>query len=95
MSDKKVEVKKTPTVLTYEQLKNVAQQLSVQVKNLTEENKQLKEYCEQMNYTNLYKRTDYLFDIITLDNKYLSDGFKRECGKEIERLFTRPTETDK
>lgn len=78
--------------LTFEQLKNVAQQLSVQVKQLTEENKQLKEYCESLNYSNLYRRTDYLFNIIDEDNKYLSEEFKNECGKEIERLFTKPTE---
>lgn len=92
MNDKKVEVTKTPKALTYDELKNVAQQLSVQVKQLTEKLKEMEEYCRASDYSNLYKRTDYLFDIIESDNKYLSEEFKKSCAKEIETLLTRPKE---
>lgn len=90
MSGNKVEVKKQAEKLTYEQLNALAQQLSLRVKDLTEQNKKLEDYCRESDYQNLYKRTDYLFTIIESDNKYLSEEFKRACAKEIESLLTRP-----
>ena len=40
--------------------------------------------------TNLFKRLDYLFKVITEDNKYLTTEFKSKCAQEIEFLMTQP-----
>ena len=75
-----------PQELTREQLVGMLHQLF-------EENKKLRNVIEEMNMTNLFKRLDYLFRIITEDNKYLTDEFKDKCAKEIEFLMTQEQET--
>lgn len=79
-----------PKELTREQLVGMLQQMSEQDRKLFEENKKLKAVIEDMNMTNLFKRLDYLFRIITEDNKYLTDEFKIKCAQEIELLMTQP-----
>lgn len=75
-----------------EELTGMLHQLSEQSKNLFNENKQLRQVIDEMNMTNLFKRLDYLFKVITEDNKYLSPDFKSKCAKEIELLMTQPEE---
>lgn len=79
-----------PKELTREQLVGMLQQMSEQDRKLFEENKKLKAVIEDMNMTNLFKRLDYLFRIITDDNKYLTAEFKFKCAQEIELLMTQP-----
>lgn len=84
--EQKVEGKK----LSYEELENVAHQLSAQAQQLQVKNQQLVTALEQSNLGNLYKRLDYLFEVINRDNKYLSSSFKERCAKEIEELMASP-----
>ena len=88
----KTEAKTEQGKLSYSELENVCRQLSAQAQSLNEQNKQLKNMVSQANLTNLYKRLDYLFKVTQEDNSYLSDGFKEQCGREIETLMTPPEE---
>lgn len=88
--EKKLEKTTEVTKLTYEQLENACQQLSVQNQQLLNQRAQFTEALRQANLTNLYKRLDYLFNVIEKDNKYLSDEFKTQCAKEIETLMATP-----
>lgn len=94
--EKKLEAAKAATQqpdlkkLSYEQLENACQQLSVQNQQLIQQRNQLVAALRQANLTNLYKRLDYLFNVIEKDNKYLSTEFKEQCGSEIETLMATP-----
>ena len=44
----------------------------------------------EANLNNLYKRLDYLFEVINKDNPYLSTEFKNKCAAEIEILMATP-----
>lgn len=79
-----------PQELTREQLVGMLHQMSEQDRKLFEENKQLRGVIEEMNMTNLFKRLDYLFKVITEGNKYLTTEFKSKCAQEIEFLMTQP-----
>lgn len=92
--EKKLETK-APKKLSYEELENVCHQLSAQAQQLNTQNEKLKEYINDLNLENLYKRLDYLFKVVNEDNIYLSPGFKKQCATEIEGLMTPPEETDK
>lgn len=83
-----------PKELSKEQLTGMLHQLSEQDRKLFEENKKLRQVIEDMNMANLFKRLDYLFRVITEDNKYLSEDFKKKCSKEIEYLITQPEESE-
>lgn len=68
--------------LSYEELKNVAGQLSQQ-------NQQLNMMLQQANMTNVFKRLDYLFKI--LENKDCFDSdFIITCSDEIVTIMTPP-----
>lgn len=84
--EQRVEGKK----LSYEELENVAHQLSAQAQQLQAKNQQLISALNQANLENLYKRLDYLFEVINRDNKYLSESFKNKCAREIEELMATP-----
>lgn len=72
--------------LSYEQLENIAHQLSNQVR-------QLHEKLQEMNNINLFKRLDYLFKVVENKQSFNSD-FVISCTSEIEELITIPTNTD-
>lgn len=88
--EKKLEPKTETKKLSYEELENVCHQLSAQSQQLNAQNQQLKAMVNEANLTNLYKRLDYLFEVINRDNKYLSDTFKSKCAEEIEMLMATP-----
>lgn len=71
--------------LTYEQLNNVANQLSQQ-------NMQLRKQIEEMNYVNLFKRLDYLFKVVEFAGQF-NQEFVNACTTEIEGLLTAAEET--
>lgn len=92
--EKKLETN-APKKLSYEQLENACQQLSVQNQELVKQRNQLVNALNQANLGNLYKKLDYLFKVIE-DNKdciYLSEEFKINCGKEIETLMAAPEDS--
>ena len=91
--EKKLEpkVKETPRKLSYEDMENLCHQLSAQAQQLSTQNQQLRVALGEANLTNLYKRLDYLFDIIYKDSDHLTREFKQKCA-EIERIMTAPEE---
>ena len=66
--------------LSYDELKNVAGQLSQQ-------NQQLNMMLQQANMTNMFKRMDYLFKILELKDCFDSE-FVINCSDEIKELMT-------
>lgn len=95
--EKKLEPKvkdESPRKLSYEDMENLCHQLSAQAQQLSAQNQQLRTALGEANLTNLYKRLDYLFDIIYKDSDYLSYEFKKKCAEEIERIMTAPEESE-
>ena len=80
------ENKKEQKKLSYEELQNVASQLSQQ-------NQQLNLMLQQA-MTNIFKRLDYLFKV--LENKDCFDSdFVITCADEIKDIITGPVEETK
>ena len=92
--EKKLEPKggatSAPKKLSYEEIENVCHQLSAQAQQLNAQNQQLRAMVNEANLTNLYKRLDYLFEVINRDNPYLNVDFKKKCALEIETLMATP-----
>ena len=76
-----------PEKLSYEQLENVAHQLSEQAK-------QLYMKLQAADMTNMFKRLDYLFKVVENGHMFKQD-FLEKCIAEIEEIMTVPEETDK
>lgn len=76
-----------PEKMSYEQLENVAHQLS-------EQNRQLYMKLQSANMTNLFKRLDYLFKVIENSDKFNKE-FGNKCLTEIESSMTIPEEESK
>ncbi len=76
-----------PEKLSYEQLENVAHQLSEQAK-------QLYMKLQAANMSNMFKRLDYLFKVVENGHMFKQD-FLEKCIAEIEEIMTVPEETDK
>lgn len=92
--EKKLEPKNEVKKLNYEELENVCKQLSAQAQQLNAQNQQLRAMVSEANLGNLYKRLDYLFEVINKDNPYLSTDFKKKCAAEIETLMATPEAED-
>lgn len=90
----KVGTASTPKKLSYEELENACHQLSAQAQQLNAQNQQLRVALNEANLTNLYKRLDYLFEVINKDNSYLSVDFKKQCANEIETLMATPEQPE-
>ena len=76
-----------PAKMSYEQLENIAHQLSEQAK-------QLYMKLQAANISNMFKRLDYLFKVVENGHMFKQD-FLEKCIAEIEELMTVPEETDK
>ena len=76
-----------PEKLSYEQLENVAHQLSEQAK-------QLYMKLQAANMSNMFNRLDYLFKVVENGHIFKQDFFEK-CIAEIEEIMTVPEETDK
>ena len=73
-----------PEKMSYEQLENVAHQLSEQAK-------QLYMKLQAANMSNMFKRLDYLFKVVENGHMFKQD-FLEKCIAEIEELMTVPEE---
>ena len=73
-----------PEKMSYEQLENVAHQLS-------EQTKQLYMKLQDANMNNIFKRLDYLFKVVENGHMFKQD-FLDKCIVEIEELMTVPEE---
>lgn len=85
---KVVEMQQTerPEKMSYEQLENIAHQLSEQVK-------QLYMKLQAANMGNMFKRLDYLFKVVENGHMFKQD-FLEKCIAEIEELMTVPEEVE-
>ena len=72
--------------MSYEQLENVAHQLSEQVR-------QLYVKLQEANLENMFKRLDYLFRVVENAHSFSVD-FVNKCTSEIESLMTLPDPED-
>nr|DAI05789.1 MAG TPA: hypothetical protein [Crassvirales sp.] len=72
--------------MSYEQLENVAHQLSEQVR-------QLYAKLQESNLENMFKRLDYLFRVVENAHSFSVD-FVNKCTSEIESLMTLPDPED-
>ena len=75
-----------PEKMSYEQLENVAHQLSEQAK-------QLYMKLQAANMSNMFKRLDYLFKVVENGHMFKQD-FLEKCIAEIEEIMTVPEETE-
>lgn len=71
-----------PEKMSYEQLENVAHQLSEQARQLYAE-------LQKANMTNIFKRLDYLFKVVENAHAF-SEEFVTKCVAEVEELMTVP-----
>lgn len=76
-----------PEKMSYEQLENVAHQLS-------EQNRQLFAKLQELNMANVFKRLDYLFKVVENGRMFKQD-FLEKCIAEIESLMTVPEQEEK
>lgn len=87
MEEKKEQVANQPKKFTYEQLENIAGNLSNQVQ-------QLGARLQEANMFNMFKRLDYLFKVLEVSHivpaTMFSPEFVEQCAKEIEELMTPP-----
>jgi hypothetical protein len=81
--------------MSYEQLENVAHQMSEQSRNLYTQNQQLAKALEESNMTNMFKRLDYLWAVIHSNSMFLTDEFRKRCGEEFMTVMTVPQEEEK
>lgn len=72
--------------MSYEQLEDVAHQLSEQVR-------QLYAKLQESNLGNMFKRLDYLFKVIENAHAFNAE-FISKCTSEIESLMTLPDPED-
>ncbi len=84
---KVVEMKKSenveqPQKMSYEQLENIAHQLS-------EQNRQLFAKLQEANMANIFKRMDYLFKVVE-NYTVFGRGFLDKCVAEIESMMILP-----
>lgn len=75
-----------PEKMSYEQLENVAHQLS-------EQNRQLFVKLQELNMANMFKRLDYLFKVIENGHMFKQD-FLEKCIAKIESLITIPKQEE-
>lgn len=75
-----------PEKMSYEQLENIAHQLSEQAK-------QLYMQLQNANMSNMFKRLDYLFKVVENSHMFKLD-FVNKCINEIEDFMTIPEETE-
>ena len=81
---------KRPEKMSYEQLENVAHQLSEQNRQLFAK---LQEKLQELNMANMFKRLDYLFKVIENGHMFKQD-FLEKCIAEIESLITIPKQEE-
>lgn len=70
--------------LSYEDLEKLAQQLSIQLQ-------QLSQRIQHQDMELTFKRLDYLFGVANCPNKVFSDEFIKKCVTEIEEIMTPDT----
>ena len=80
MEENKNQEMEQPRELSYEEMKNVAAQLQHQ-------NEQMRNAIMKLDYTNTFKRLDYLFKVVENSIQF-PDDFVNECVAEIVNTIT-------
>lgn len=80
MEENKNQETEQPKELSYEELKNVAAQLQHQ-------NEQMRNAIMKLDYTNTFKRLDYLFKVVEFSIQF-PDDFVTNCINEIVDMMT-------
>lgn len=75
-----------PEKMSYEQLEQVAHQLSEQAN-------QLYNQLQKANLNNMFRRLDYLFKVVDAGHMFKQD-FLDKCINEIEEIMTVPEESE-
>ena len=86
MEEKRLKIEpkqQAPEKMSYEQLENVAHQMSEQSRNLYNQNQQLAKRLEESNLQNFFRRLEYLWTIINSNTPYITEEFKVNCGQEF------------
>lgn len=84
----KMEPKAAPEKMSYEQLENVAHQMSEQARKLYEQNQKLSKALEEAGNANFFRRLEYLWTVINSETVYITEDFKIKCGKEFMDMMT-------
>lgn len=95
MEENKKEVKKEATKttnkaikkLSYEELENVAKQISAQAEAIAKENQQLKAAIQQIQLDNVYKELELKFKALEYGD-FFSPNFIDTCIHSIEDIMT-------
>ena len=95
----KVEMKPTPEAtrpekMSYEQLENIAHQMSEQSRNLYNQNQQLAQKLKEAELSNFFKKLEWLWLVINSNSSYISEDFKVKCGNEFMESLTPPEESE-
>ena len=80
MEENKNQEMEQPRELSYEEMKNVAAQLQHQ-------NEQMRNAIMKLDYTNTFKRLDYLFKVIEFSIQF-PDDFVTNCINEVVDMMT-------
>lgn len=85
--------REVPEKMSYEQLENIAHQMSEQSRNLYSQNQQLAQKLKETELSNFFKKLEWLWLVINSDTTYLSEQFKIKCGQEFMESLTPPEES--
>lgn len=77
---------KNPSKMSYEQLENIAHQLS-------EQSQMLAKKLQEANMTNAFKRLDYLFKVIE-NKEVFNSSFLADCIIELESSISIPEDKE-
>lgn len=89
-----IKEKKVPEKMSYEQLENIAHQMSEQSRNLYNQNQQLAQKLKEAELTNFFKKLEWLWLVINSNSTYISEEFKIKCGQDFMESLTPPEEPD-
>lgn len=81
--------------LSYEELENVAQNLSAQNQNLVNKYKELFAKHQELMQNNYFIRLEWLWRVISMDPNKFSMEFVQQCTDEFVELMTPSQEDNK
>lgn len=85
------EIKKEVKKLSYEELENVAKQITAQAQSVARENQQLRAALQQATMSNMYTELNFKFKVVEFASAFTPE-FVDRCVKSIEETMTPPPE---
>jgi len=71
-----------------EKVKPTYEQLYAECERLFGENEYLKGQLQRVNYSNMYRRMDYLFQVLQFENVFKDPDFVGCCAEELKNILT-------